>query len=394
MSDTQSLALVLVLIHVLEAVAWVRPDAIAFRCLTRRRWTALRPLEWAGAIRGGPVFGWPFPPFGAIAVCARWPVVPTPEGVLVRELRERPGAPASPARFVAWEALGEVHAQDARLVADGDELARCASAAHAAALAEVLDLVSVTSGDDRARVIEESVLARFEADRAKEHVERWRAATSVLGASILLVFLLVAATLAGLLEAPFLVSRWYFTALGVLPALGLVALDAWRAHRELHPDDRAARRHMTAMLFLSPLSAVYTRSRLARNVLADCAPLAAARALLPEAAFVAFARPLLARLRFPRPAAETLAPEVREAARWFREVELRQVERRLAEWDVDAEALLAPPVRDAGSNGYCPRCRTRYVSAARPCADCGVAVCAFTAQVARDDGSSGAAPPS
>ena len=92
---------------------------------------------------------------------------------------------------------------------------------------------------------------------------------------------------------------------------------------------------------------------IARELCGDLDPLAVAAALLPPARLRRLGRTLLCDLHFRDP--EDVPEGGEDDARWMRAETLARAERTLRACDIDPQALLAPPARDAGDGRVVPR---------------------------------------
>jgi hypothetical protein len=112
---------------------------------------------------------------------------------------------------------------------------------------------------------------------------------------------------------------------------------------------------------LSPISGVRSVDMLAREVWANLDPMTVAAALLSPRDLPKFARPFLVAMQ----------PRQNDDLTWWHSEIRQRMQRVLAEKTVDADAVLAPPVREGKhAETYCPSCLAQFESgrkAGEPC---------------------------
>ncbi len=138
-----------------------------------------------------------------------------------------------------------------------------------------------------------------------------------------------------------------------LANLVLVWVSLWRAHRRLHPDRKAERLTLLFFSVVSPVDAVHAGDALLRKALEGFHPLALARVLCTEQAYLACAQRQLRQARFP-----------------FSEEDWIRLSRFVREEGGDPEVLTGPPQSRGGTRTFCPRCAQQYVLETGVCADC------------------------
>lgn len=337
-------------LYLLDCVVWVPRGTIGLLPTLRGRRVrpAYRPNPtWSV----GAVFGSPWPPLTPPLIAELLPFVLTPAAVRLH---------AGGSVEIPWDALvAEAHGPRVEVRGPSAEAALSVSLATrrgALTLAESLTRIAATPAQGRAREIERLLAARFDDDDA---ATRWRdlqkstRALRVAG-SLLWLTLFVGLALVSLVQtASFLIALgavvlvlWVTTSVTFVRTL---RRQTWLP-REAWPD---LSKRVTAIL--SPLSAMRGTDLLARELLADVDPVAAAAGLAPPEALVALARVRLAALHFSTPEAKASDPA------WWRDREREQIEALLRRRKQDPLTLLLPPPPEGPSmKVYCPICLTQY----------------------------------
>ncbi len=357
MSSIDGLLLLLAVVYLVECAAWVTRDAVPFRQGLLGRWRHAPPSEWGGHDRNAFVFSGPLPPLPPLILCQPWPIAFADEGV-------SPLPPAEP-RLLPWQALRELRIDGRLLLAGGARVAEFLSPLVAHQVGGLLERLAALPPNERGQELRSAIRESLDAEGARRRLAAYRAASGFLAVSANLLAAVCFALVPATFHVPFLAERWLWVLLWAVLLWALVVFDFARAHRALHPEQRR-RRHVLIMA-LSPLAALRARDVVAREALALFHPLAAARALLDEARFAAFARKALAEARFPLRAAE---PRPTEES--WRALFADEIERFLRHEGFDPDALLAPPPREGPESlAYCERCRAQYTLREGTCHACG-----------------------
>jgi hypothetical protein len=267
--------------------------------------------------------------------------------------------PLPEASFVPWDEVGPVSAAGTRVEIDGKLVAALATRRGATTVAEALAQLQALAPAARARALEGFLQARFDGDGVRQRLAAFRRETRLLSIVTNVLWLALFASLFALVRLPLVVI--------LVPALSLV-LAGWIAAPLLA--ERGLRRSVwlrrawrpeplkRVLAALTPLGAIRSKDLLARELLGDLDPLAAASALLPTRAFVVMARPRLVQLRFGTGAAPAGGDNDQA---WWRAATRAHVERLLRARGVDLEALLAAPPREGGAvAAWCPMCFAQY----------------------------------
>ncbi|MCG3133998.1 MAG: hypothetical protein HMLKMBBP_01267 [Planctomycetes bacterium] len=381
MKETETLALILGVIHVWESFVVVKNGSVVLRgagvrgSLARGGMAPDAPGEMLPALRASVVYASVLPPFGPVLALQPWPLSMSAEGVLPW-IAPGPGRAAAAARpvLIPWDALRAVDAQGPLVVAGGREVALCVSEAESALLADLLERIAAAAPEARADAIRDAVRARYGRAAAESRIDAVRRRLPALLVATNALFVVLAALVLALAGVHALRDVWPWFLAAFLPAHVTTVVLARRAHATLHPRAVSERRKLTWISALAPLTAVRAAQAVARDALAGTEPSAAVRVLCDEEAARRFAQRTLADLRTPAmPSEPSDDAAARRVAAWFH-AELRAAhEEWLRAEGTDPDALLAPPERRgrASPATYCPRCRAVYELASGTCRDCG-----------------------
>lgn len=373
MSDTQALVLVLALIYLADCVAWVRRGAVAFRALAGRRFVAALPSPFTGSAKAGLTWTNPLPPLGTLFVAESWPVALSSDGITrVPGLELDPRAPrVHEWRAKRWEDVRDVRAIEKELWLDGRVFAVADTARTARELATLVETLRTTPRERRAKLVERALAARCDVAAARERVERFFAATARVRVATNALFVFLAVLAPATLWRFGIILTWPYLLGGLVLGVATVGWLFVRAHRELFPNERGARRRGALLIALSPPEAVRAVDSLARSVCAGFDPLTLAT-LLDEAPRRELARRILIDTRHPLPPPVSVEPFAAECEREFRALVRTARERALRELGLDATTLLAPPAPDSpDARSYCQRCEIDRPEPSGACSDCG-----------------------
>jgi hypothetical protein len=349
LQELASLYVFFALLYLFECATWVPRRAVGL-VAPLVRWRSWRPFCPNTSWSGGALFGGPLPPLSPALVTEPLPLVLGPDGI------------THDSEFMPWDQVSRVAAAGHWLEVNGRRTALFSTRRGAAALtAAVAELSKLSRGKREVR-LQRLLDQRFDEAAAGA---RWRVFARETRLLRIATNCLWAALFLGL---PAII----WTPLGahlLLPvALGLVA---WVASavlflrglrkssdlpRTLWPD-----RTKRIVAVTSPLATIRARDLIARELIGDLDPLAAAAAFTPAKALGALARTRLVALTFGR---DDDLPEPAVAdARWARAQDLDRVRRLLRTHDVDPDQLLAAPRRDRDDMvAWCPACLAQYDS--------------------------------
>ncbi|MCK6447612.1 MAG: hypothetical protein L6Q99_14565 [Planctomycetes bacterium] len=373
MSDTQALVLVLALIYLADCVAWVRRGAVAFRALAGRRFAAALPSPFTGSAKAGLTWTNPLPPLGTLFVAESLPVALSSDGLAsVPGLELDPRAPrVHEWRAKRWSDVHEVRAIEKELWLDGHVFAVADTPRTARELATLVETLRTAPRERRTKLLERALAARCDVASARERVERFFAVTAKLRFATNTLFVFLAGLVPAALWRFGIILTWPFLLGGLVLGVASVAWLFARAHRELFPNERSARRRGVFLIALSPPEAVRAVDALGRAACASFDPLALAT-VLDEAPRRELARRILIDTRHPLPPPVSVEPFAVECEREFRGLVRAARERALGELGLDAKTLLAPPApEEAGARSYCLRCELDRTEPAGACNDCG-----------------------
>jgi len=365
MSELQILFVVLVVLYLIQCVAWVPQDSTAFRPTLVSGWK-LEPEGFRlAAARLRAVPGNPLPPLHGVAVCPAQFVSVSPLGVLP--------AGASPQAFQPFDAMRGVSAAGKHVRIAGATLLTAGSPAAAARLAAWLEKLRALAEKKRAAAIEKHLAAALDFERASERFAAFHARTRLLQWTSTALFSFLFLFLPLIVDAVGLARVWPELVAVLLVLVALIAWDFRRAHRQLHPEEGEARWTAMLTIILSPVAAMRAQDVLFRDLFAGFHPLAVARVLCSPEEFRRVAARMLREFTFPIPGSQLAGDE--PAARcdaWFRERQSAALRRFLADSGAKPEELLAPPARSGPqSTSYCPRCCQQYAVLPGTCPDCG-----------------------
>ena len=365
MSELQLLFAVLVVLYLVQCVAWVPQDSAAFRPGFFSGWKleleGFRLAAWR--IRGVP--GNPLPPLHGVAVCPPLLVSVSPLGVA----RDTSG----PDSYRPFEGMRELAAAGKQVRIAGKAFLAASSPAEAARLAAWLEKLRGLPENKRAASIEKHFSHAFDFDHASQRFAEYEESTALLRWTCTALFAFLFLFLPLIVDAVGLVRVWPTLAGMLVMLVGAIAWHFRRAHLLLYPDEGDARWTAMITVILSPVAAIRARDVLLRDLFAAFHPLAVARVLFSPEEFRRIAARMLREITFPIPGTfgggETAGVEC-EA--WFREHQTAAMRRFLAEAELKPEELLAPPTRSAPqSTSYCPRCCQQYAVLPGTCKDCG-----------------------
>ena len=344
-------------------------------------WRARRTFAPNSGWRRGLVFGEPWPPLAPVLVCEPVPLIVGPDGIGIGGGVGIGGD--GEARFIPWAEAREVEADGPRLSINGDAVVLLATRRGARALAQAFAGLARLSHDKRPARLARWLDDRFDAAATRARLPVMLRETRALriAANVLWTGLFVG--LPALLWIRLAYLLWLPIAAVTVVAWIVASVLFMRALRRSSWLDRALRpdlaKRITAVA--SPLATIRAADHIGRELCGDLDPLAVAAALLSPAGLRRLGRTLLCDLRFRDP--EDVPAGSEDDARWMRAETLARVERTLRACDVDPQALLAPPARDAGMAAWCPACLAQYREASEPRATCanvpcrGIALCAF-----------------
>lgn len=371
LSDVEWLLLILLVIYLAECTCWLSRSAVCFTSW-RRGHRPLRSPSFLGNDDKGLVITNPLP-WSSSFVCEPWPIAVAPGGISL------PGGPENatsadrfpPGSYLPMDAIRKVVTSDRDLRINGMLVCRLASPGHAQHLAQVLRELAAAAPPDRQRLLENRLheLADTEASRARlaeslTAVRRLRRRTLAL---FFWVFGLGSAIYYSQMDY-WDVNLAYFFILLMLVLLTLLAYAASR--RAVLNEPWGKRWRHTAMLLLSPASAMRSAEGLLRPVLAAYHPVTAAIVLCPKTVCADLARPMLCDLRHPLPGDLPRDPAACRIDAWYRQHLLAVLEAALCRAEIDPTGLIEPPKQLDDGVAYCPRCHNQYVRAEGICSNC------------------------
>lgn len=379
MTDGQVLFLILALLHLSEGLVWVRRRSVLLAAPWNRGWRVRPAARLFGNARGGVGGLNPLPPFGTACICHFPPLSLAPEGLTALTPHGAPLGAGSPDRptGLRWEEVREVRVESRDLVIGDRFRVECASPHEAATLKARITRVAALSPDRREAALRGDVANSFRtAECTARLAEVRRAARTVRDHGI-------AFWLSLYVVVPALALRFGVECL-VLPGAALMLVFAliitWRfrrAHRALYPEARLDRGRELAKMILCPPTAIRAADLLLLPALEAFHPVTAAVALGGESG-EAFLRSVARELGHPL-RVDSADARSEAVLRWQTATELQRCREVVEAARPDGwKTLLAPPVPDGSSRGYCPRCETQLNRTEGECPDCpGVRVVPF-----------------
>jgi len=383
-TDLELLFLVLGIVYIWECACWLKRGAVGFRTWLGSRWKVMHPGRLLGNQKGGMILAHPLPPLGILLTSNPWPLSLSPEAVLAYVPGTDPASWVSqPAGFVLFDQIQSVQASGKNVRVNGQALLQAASLTLASHIAHALQTLRQTAARQRARAIEKLIEDTFDTQAVRERWEEFRTETASLrfAANVLFAYLFLAAP--ALIWHAGLSFTWKWLLVALLVCTSNIAFLFHRAHKRLYPQAQDERFTNCLIVLLSPASAIRAVDLLARPLLERFHPLATARVLCNETAFIGLARGFLRELCYPAlPLCPRPDPAARAAESYARELALGSLKNFLRRNSLEPDELLRPPApQDPTCHSFCPRCGAQFTAAAGSCQDCGgVALCPFLSE--------------
>ncbi|MBK8914374.1 MAG: hypothetical protein IPM64_07175 [Phycisphaerales bacterium] len=380
MSPIDQLIFAIWILYALECLAALPRDSFWIWSPGIGGYRALRVQGLPGTPNSGlaPVAPLPFSPGLAVQV---WPVSVSPEGISSRRAQHigcEESVGDAP-RFSRWEELPRIESQLSTVFISPGWSVRCVGPHAARTLARRLESLRLAAPAARDGAIRAMLRRGHDASRAKRVLSigmRRGRYLRMACLALILFFVVIGPALAwrgGL-------SATWPALLGTLLLLwGYSVIEFNLAHRRLWRRESLERFKRTFVAAATPLAAARGYDNLLRDRLSAFSVLTAGLVTLAGERRAAFARDVLADLRYPCHGSDEEGAS-HETAVWMREVLRGITERALGQADLGEEELLAPPApEDAACRSYCPRCRSQFVQPAESCARCpGVRPLAWT----------------
>lgn len=353
----------LLLLHGVEGVLWVRRSATVFRRRLRDYHLASTDGPFGNATHTFLLLS-PLPPLAEMFVVEPWPLVLGEERVWV--LSAEGGAAEPPAERTAPE-VAQAHSEAKAVHAKG-LLTQTSSAVLASGLAELLRGWAALPVAERASFTRSALEARFDRRALAARLTLLSQQTRRLAIVGNLFPLILFGGLWAFFFLPGAAERWPVLLATLLLVLLFVWAETFLVHRRLYPKERGDRAMKMFMLVFSFPAAARAQAWLARDALADYHPLAVASVLLSGPRLETVARSFWLSLQHPLGTAPEGAAADLSAARGHLSEAYRRI---LTEVGIDPAELERPPApSNASARSYCPRCLEEYVEPSGPCPDC------------------------
>ena len=374
MTEGQTLLLILILVYLSDCLIWVKRESVAFVSNWGGRWHLRVPPSWLGNAKGGILFLNPAPPAGRIYLSHLLPISVSPAGICAYNLQTLPSEARSPAQtgqYLSFSDIKTAATDGVYLVVNSEKFSKCATARQAKSLAELIGELSKTSTAKRERLLRAWIEKQFAVDKA---LARLQEGTKIiepireLGVVLFLfLFVVTPALVSGFGLMPLIIP---VAAVMVILAV-LTGIMFYRAHKRLFPSEGSERFENVVKMILCPPVSIRAADILTRNLLADYSPIVLASVLAGPSA-QQFVRAFILDLQYPLKH-EITDDLAQHTMRWAVAEQLN-----ICLGYLNAEDLLAPPLREKDSISYCPRCRCQYLVTGTDCPDCpGVELVAF-----------------
>ncbi|MEM9113860.1 MAG: hypothetical protein AAGD10_09915 [Myxococcota bacterium] len=335
----------LLALHLIEGLVWVRREAVVFRG------GRVDGMDGGlGNVRGRFVLLPSLPPLLDVFVVEPWPVLGHEDGFELGCIETWKAPRGKPALLPP----------DTPMRRDGLELqfrGRHLKLGSRPRARQVQSWMKRYAGASAEKSTQSWLKETHDGPALKRRLQNFRRWTARLGWWTALYGLVLFAGTWGFFQSPEFRASWPWW-VGLLLALWFtIGIEFFVAHRRLHPEDRAHRWTLMALLLLSPPAPIRARQWLALDSLALHHPLPVGVALIRDAkARSEFVEWVGRRLRHPL-GEDGPASAVARQSIW----KAHQSSARTLADPLDLEALVSAPPADADSaRSYCPRCKALY----------------------------------
>jgi hypothetical protein len=380
-TDGQTLLFILVLLYLIECLAWVKKQSVAFVSNWGRSWRVTMSISWLGNANGAMMILNPLPPPGRVFLSHLLPISISPAGICAFNSQTLPsgGRPATQTgEFISFSSIDKTRTDGAYLVINDQKFAKCATPKQAKALASFIEKVHAAKASRREALITSWIANQFDAKKATKLRDEGEKEIGPIRwmCSLFFVFLFVA--------TPILVTFYGLENLIIPIAVAMVLLAMqiafvfWRAHRKFYPGESQERLENVVKMILCPPVSLRAADVLTKNLLAEFSPVAVA-SVLAGPGEQQFVRGFVLDLQHPLKH-ELTDQKAAETVSWMSARQLSScltlVER------VDRfQGVLNPAEREGESVAYCPRCGVQFVVDEGECSDCpGVELVVFVDQ--------------
>ncbi len=378
LSDAEIILLVLAAFYLFECFFRLDEGTVAFVAAPGRRFRLLRAAPFFASQRGGVLLSGIYP-WSQTFLATSFPVSLDRDGAYsytTSALSWR-GRGLPECRYVRFADQPNFRAVDREVLAGEQVFLKLRSPQAAQSIAARLDVIAKTPAEQRGTCHRRPPDPAHRRRRGGRATGGFRAGAMPLAlfGGVLLVgtFLIAPCLMWAFYDHP---AAWKILISYVcfyLLVWGLAIAAFHKLHGTLEPDRTSDRLKQSLMMCVSPANTMRGLTAISTQLLVDFHPLAAAKALLAEDQFRAFARLVLRDARQPlRPIYPTddaaLVPVV-DTYRASLEASLVALVERSG---LDVEQLLAPPEPESPDvRAWCPRCEQQYAVASGRCDDCG-----------------------
>jgi len=366
-SDLELLFLVLVCLYGWECACWLRPGSIAFVTWLGKKWRP-RSGSAVGNQHGSFILAAPLPPLGILLTANPPPVSFSSEGVVSGGFTGAVGKSAVHTR--RFDDIKTVEAKGRKILLNGEEFVKAASAGLASYLAENIRSLKKLGIAERKPTIEKTLRETFD---TKAVEERWKAFEQQIMSLHLLaniLFFYVFGFIPLVIWRFGLKMSWVGLLVGLLALTVSIAIFFRRTHKAFYPQAEDERFTHFLTVMLSPVTAIRALDILSRPLMETFHPLALAGAFCAPEKLRELAAPVWRDIRFPASrGGDSVSSAAEEESR---AVYRKTVENFLKRNKINPDELLRPPQRlDETCAAYCPRCLAQFVKVEGGCPDCG-----------------------
>jgi hypothetical protein len=356
------------LFYAFECIVWGNKGDTCFRSFSGKAWTIAMPLKFLEGAKTSLILLFPFPPLGMLLPVYLPRIAFSPEG-LSNYFDESVDAPPgrSPAHY-AYEQIENVAVQGPDILINGRPFARAHSKAEARELRDFIVKIKSGRHKDREHLIVDRIREQISGSRITETIDDCFGQTTWLFtlSNVLWVLLILVIPIA-LYVYGFSRIVLIFLAAALLLHLAITEMTFQKRRTIYGVSDYS----LLARLLPSPFNSIRSVDLLAKELLAKFHPFAVAAAVLPQEAFLRYARGRLAWIR--HPIYDPDMPErARDIDRWFKDRLTEGMAGLITEKGIEVDDLRFPENidKETGYRAFCPRCHCLYTQQEGMCGDC------------------------
>lgn len=375
MTDSQYLLAVLAVVYLLECVAWVHAQAVAFRWYSARRGSGTFAPGHFGNPEGGVVLKPPIATLGYFFVSRSLPISFSPWGAFsfVSDAPSRELRCKQCEQFRSWDQVRNIRRQGKEVIIDGITFVVLGSSHHAQRTCDLLKGLAESRPEKRAERIQTLLQGTLDTSVIQRRLDEFQDGVGGLQFCCSMLFLVL------FLVGPLCTLRFGIEQVWLPLGVAILILHfaiAWlfvRQFRKWYPQSADEKWVHVVSMVLNPAAAARAIDRLSRDLFCQFDPVAVARVLCSQKYFRSVARGLLVDLRYPfLPICPGGHPEALKTEEWSRTARLAMVEEFLSGAGLSSRELLAAqPPDDATARSFCPRCERHFEQEEGQCEPCG-----------------------